>query len=225
MDLSKFAPKWMLEEEAPTSVTKPIIENSRPVGNPVNVVPVTTGYIQPASTTYYQPTVGTNDVSQNDAYITLCQTVNFDTTEVGTALHKYLDPLANLANINESTKFMMAWAQVQSIDHVTKERFLATFDGLIQALGQQSTSFNDFIQNQTETMIVPKNQKMTDLTAKLSELQKQMQDTAAELNQTANEKADAEGKIAKAVSQFNSALSLRTNEINADKAKYQNLLG
>lgn len=221
MDFSKYLPSSLFEESTPAA-KQSLPEQSRkvavpPVTQASTVVTVATPYVLAP-----QPSA---DVSQNDTYTTLRQAVNFDMTEVGAALHKYLDPLASLANINEGTKFMMAWAQVQSIEHVSKERFLATFDGLLQALGQQSDSFNGFIQNQTDTIVTPKEQRIAELNNKITDLQQQMQAAAAEMNQVANDKAEAEGKIARAVSQFNSALSLRTNEINSDKVKYQNLLG
>jgi outer membrane murein-binding lipoprotein Lpp len=212
----------MVFESEPDPI-KPASSNPPTTGRPTEQVPPTS--FTPSPQVYIPSNVQTvTTSSDNDAYKVLCAHINFETTDVFLKLNKYLAPLAS-TNLDEKTKFSVAWNQAKAIDGLTPEAFMAAFDNLLAQLGQEGQNFQTWLQGQTDSLVTPKAQQIDQLSTHIADLNRQIQEASTQIQTVSSDKADAEAKITKAKSQFDSAFSLHQSEVTALKAKYSSLLG
>ena len=88
-------------------------------------------------------TVNTQPVSEEveHVYQRILAKTNFDSTQIAATIHKYLDPLVAIPSLDERTRFKTAVIQAKAQEGLTKEKILATFDGLKVALQNEQESF------------------------------------------------------------------------------------
>jgi hypothetical protein len=157
-----------------------------------------------------------NDVDGSTAYGKLHDETDFDKTDAGRSLKKYLDPLASLS-LDEHSKMKAAAAQAQAQDGLTSEKFLATFDTLKRSLLDEQSRFKDFIAARTTKEIDGRQTKIDDF-------KKQIEDASQKVIQLTTELAQERGKIDHANSDFNSAFATRTEELDQQKTHFASLL-
>lgn len=186
----------------------PIIKVERPAE-----WPKPPSYFGTIASTVKEPTI---DTSSNSMYGKLKSLTDFDNTDVGQILNKYLLPLASV-NLDEATKFDIAMKQAAAHEGLTKEKVLSTFDGLNSILITQQNGFNTSVNSFEAGEIQAKKEAIGQVTAQINDLSNQLtklsMDVAAAQSKEDNTKKD-----------FNAAMSLRTSELNTQKAKYQSIL-
>ncbi len=155
-------------------------------------------------------------VSGSSAYEMLRSKTSFEDSETGVELAKYLKPLESLP-LDERMKLKSAMAQASAQSGLTVERLLATFDGLKQNLQHEIQKFHDFATAQTDSEVTTRTQQMEEIKGQIEKLQQQ-------LIQLSSEKANEEGKVAHARSEFEAAVSTRNAELDQQKAHYASLL-
>ncbi len=155
-------------------------------------------------------------VSGSSAYEMLRSKTSFEDSEAGVELTKYMKPLESLP-LDERMKIKSAMAQASAQSGLTVERVLATFDGLKQTLQHEIPKFHDFATAQTDSEVTTRTQQMEEIKGQIEKLQQQ-------LIQLSSEKANEEGKVAHARSEFEAAASTRNAELDQQKAHYASLL-
>lgn len=149
---------------------------------------------------------------------------NFETTAIAATIHKYLDPLSAIPNLDERTRFKTAVIQAKAQEGLTQEKILATFDGLKVALQNEQESFAASAETTKQREIADRQRRVKEFADAIASKQReitQLQEQLAEMN---NELAGAQGKIQRAESQFHIAAQRRAVEIDQEKAKYVSLL-
>jgi vacuolar-type H+-ATPase subunit I/STV1 len=149
---------------------------------------------------------------------------NFDATQVAATIHKYLDPLVAIPSLDERTRFKTAVIQAKAQEGLTKEKILATFDGLKVALRNEQESFTDSAQATKEREITDRQKRVQETTNEIARKQSEIAQLQLQLAEMTNELLGAQSKIQHAESQFALAVQRRTAEIDQEKAKYASLL-
>lgn len=158
-------------------------------------------------------------VSETDSnvYENLKGATDFEKTEVGQKLQKYLAPLAGLTAVDPNTKLKMAVAQAASLDGLTTDQILGAFPAMKEALQKEAATFESelalFVQEQVEAPGV----KAKELAEKISQLQ--VEQRAAVDQSTAN------GAKAMALkTEFSMALQRRTTELDQELVRISTIL-
>jgi hypothetical protein len=160
-----------------------------------------------------QPTT----VADNDeVYRRILAKTDFDSTEVGATIQKFLAPLQNLP-MDAALRFKTALAQAKAINGLTEVDFLATFDSLKATLQKEREAFSAKAQQFAEREINGRSARINEITSEINQLQQQ-------LGQLSTELVEAQGKAARAQGQFTAASERRTAEIDQQKAQYAALL-
>jgi hypothetical protein len=155
-------------------------------------------------------------VTENtEVYSRIVSKTDFDQTQAGQILNKYLAPLANIP-LDPSMKLKTAVAQAVN-DGLTVEKVLATFDGLKVALQNEVQAFNDAASGQTD-------HEVTARTTRIQQIQQQIADLNTQLQQLSNDLVAAQSKISTATQQFSMAASRRGIELDQQKAQYAAML-
>ena len=152
----------------------------------------------------------------NVAYAKLLEKTAFETTATGATFMKYLDPLKGLP-IDEHAKYKAAVAQASAQEGLTVERILATFDGLQQALKDETQHFAETTETWSQQQVGDKKRQLSDLQAQIATLTAKFGDLNREIDA-------AQSKIESAKQQFQDAVNLRASELNEQKGKYTTLL-
>ena len=200
--------KHMVFEDEPES-QKPALpaapSAAAPAPAPISAAPVN------------QPVFVAQSVADNDeVYRRILAKTDFDATEIGTTIQKFLQPLANLP-MDSALKFKTAVAQAKAINGLTDDKILATFDDLKVALHKEQDAFSIKAQQFSQREISGRSARIGEITAQINQLQQ-------ELGQLSTELVDAQGKAAHAQGQFTAALERRGSEIEQQKAQYVALL-
>lgn len=153
---------------------------------------------------------------QGNAYKKLKDKTDFDNTDVGRSLKKYLDPLASLA-LDEHTKMKAAVAQAQTQDNLTADRILSTLDGLKDTLVSEQGHFRDAMAQATAKEIDQRKQA-------IDGTQKQIEQLQQTLIQLTTELAQQKAKLDRAQSDFDSAFATRNAELDQQKMHFAELL-
>ena len=97
----------------------------------------------PAAAIDTQPILSAQPMSEEVQHIyeRILAKTNFDATQVAATIHKYLDPLVAIPSLDERMRFKTAVIQAKAQEALTKEKILATFDGLKVALHNEQESF------------------------------------------------------------------------------------
>jgi hypothetical protein len=159
-----------------------------------------------------QPTMTDND----EVYRRILAKTDFDSTEVGATIQKFLAPLQNLP-MDAALRFKTALAQAKAINGLTEADFLATFDSLKATLQKEREAFSAKAQQFTEREINGRSARINEITSQINQLQQQ-------LGQLSTELVEAQGKAARAQGQFSAASERRAGEIDQQKAQYAALL-
>ena len=176
-----------------------------PMPAPVNPVRVT----QP---TFTPTAVGDND----EVYRRILAKTDFDSTEIGETIQKFLAPLQNLP-MDTALKFKTAVAQAKAVNGLTEADILATFDNLKAMLQKEQDAFATKAQQFAEREISGRSARISEITSQINQLQQQ-------LGQLSTELVEAQGKAAHAQGQFTAAVERRTSEIDQQKTQYATLL-
>jgi len=157
------------------------------------------------------------EVSDNDEiYQRVLAKTAFEQTEVGSTIHKFLDPLDGLP-MDAALKFKTAVAQAKAQNGLNESAILATFDSLKAALEAEQQSFTKKAQQFAAREISGRQDRINEITSQITTLQQ-------ELSQLSTELVDAQGKAARAHGQFNAAIERRAAEIEQQKLQYSALL-
>jgi chromosome segregation ATPase len=149
---------------------------------------------------------------------------SFEATQVAATIHKYLDPLSALPSLDERTRFKTAVIQAKAQEGLTKEKILATFDGLKVALRNEQESFAASAEATKQQEIDNRQKKVQEITDAIAQKQKEITQLQQRLSDVTTELVAAQGKIQRAESQFTIAAQRRALEIDQEKAKYVSLL-
>lgn len=149
---------------------------------------------------------------------------NFDATQVAATIHKYLDPLVAIPSLDERTRFKTAVIQAKAQEGLTKEKILATFDGLKVALQNEQESFAASAQATKEREITDRQKRVEETTNEIARKQSEIAQLQQRLAEMTSELLGAQSKIQHAESQFAIAVQRRAAEIDQEKAKYASLL-
>lgn len=149
---------------------------------------------------------------------------NFDSTPIAATIHKYLDPLAAIASLDERTRFKTAVVQAKAQEGLTREKILATFDGLKVALRNEQESFTASAQTTREREIADRQKRVQEATDEIARKQSEIAQLQQRLTEMTSELLGAQSKIQRAESQFAAAVQRRVAEIDQEKAKYASLL-
>jgi len=149
---------------------------------------------------------------------------NFDSTQIAAIIHKYLDPLVAIPSLDERTRFKTAVIQAKAQEGLTKEKILATFDGLKVALQNEQESFTASAQATKEREIADRQKHLQEATDEIARKQSEISQLQQHLTQMTSELLAAKTKIDRAESQFAAAVQRRALEIDQEKAKYTSLL-
>lgn len=158
------------------------------------------------------PSVADND----ETYARLLAKTDFDATEIGATIQKFLAPLANLP-MDANLKFKTAVAQAKAINGLSEDKILATFDSLKVALHKEQDAFATKAQQFAEREVNGRSARINEITSQIKQMQQ-------ELGQLSTELVEAQGKAARAQGQFTAALERRSSEIEQQKAQFAALL-
>jgi len=181
--------------EAPIKPTVPAIGFSYPAGAAVAAVP---------------------SVDNAEVYEQIKAKTDFDNTQAGQILNKYLLPLANLP-LDQAMKLKTALAQASAQDGISVDKILATFDGLKVALQNEVNAFNDAANNQIDHEITSRQNRIQEINSQIAQLQ-------AEQVQLSTELATIQAKISATTTKFQFAASRRGAEIDQQKAQFAIML-
>jgi predicted nucleic acid-binding Zn-ribbon protein len=181
------------------------------------------------------PTAGNNTAYQTmsgqpmseeteHVYQRILAKTNFNSTQVAATIHKYLDPLSEMASMDERTRFKTAVIQAKAQEGLSKEKILATFDGLKIALQNEQESFAASAAATKQKEIDDRQKKVQEVTDAIAQKQKEIAQLQQRLSDVTTELVGAQGKIQRAESQFTIAAQRRALEIDQEKAKYVSLL-
>jgi vacuolar-type H+-ATPase subunit I/STV1 len=197
--------KHMVFEDEPEKQEKP----TRPVNpSPAAAVPTMASF----NRTSYTPNVADND----EVYSRILAKTDFNSTEIGATIQKFLAPLVNLP-MDASLKFKTAVAQAKAQTSITEDGILSTFDSLKNALSKEQDSFAAKAKQYSDREITGRSAKISEITAQINQLQQ-------ELGQLSTELVEAQGKAARAQGQFSAAIERRSIEIDQQKAQFAALL-
>jgi hypothetical protein len=149
---------------------------------------------------------------------------NFDSTQVAVTIHKYLDPLVAIPSLDERTRFKTAVIQAKAQEGLTKEKILATFDGLKVALQNEQESFTASAQATKEREIADRQKQVQEASDEIARKQSEIAELQQRLTAMTAELLGAQSKIQRAESQFAIAVQRRALEIDQEKGKYVSLL-
>lgn len=168
----------------------------------------------------YTQAIDAGIVADNDqVYKTILSKTDFERTDVATAIRKFLQPLAAIADsvMPPNVKFKSAVLQAKAQAGLSESDILATFDTLKTALQQEQDSFAAKAHQFEAREITGRQNRITQVTAQITQLQQ-------ELSQLSTELVDAQGKAAHAQAQFSAAVQRRSGEIEQQRAQYTALL-
>lgn len=179
----------------------------------------------PANNTGYQTMSGQPMSEETEhVYQRILAKTNFNSTQVAATIHKYLDPLSEMASMDERTRFKTAVIQAKAQEGLSKEKILATFDGLKVALQNEQESFAASAAATKQKEIDDRQKKVQEVTDAIAQKQKEIAQLQQRLSDVTTELVGAQGKIQRAESQFTIAAQRRALEIDQEKAKYVSLL-
>jgi hypothetical protein len=184
---------------------------SKPVAKPAPLTQQQT-YV-PTPATYSSAPVGGTD--STGAYARLFSKTDFSQTDTGVALNTYMDSLKTV--ITDEKIRCKAAATLAMKDGTSKEKILATFDGLKITLQGEIDSFNQSATAQEDASITQKKEQIKQLSSQLGQLQ-------AQISALGGEVSDSTAHIARVRNEFNTAVARRQRELEAERSHYAELL-
>lgn len=167
---------------------------------------------------YSTPSDGgqTNPVSYDtgsDFYNKLVEETNSDIVPV---LKQLSDALKKLETVVIDEKQRLKAALVTC--GVDVQSLIAGFDQLLAKLDEQSTIFNQQLQEHTNTEVTQKEQHCNDLDQQITSKQEEIKNLSAEKDQTRTEAITAKAKLEAAAHSFQDSFNRRKNELLTKKA-------
>lgn len=153
------------------------------------------------------------------AYRKLLEKTSFEATEAGTAIGKYLLPLADISEseMPKNTKFKSAVLQAKSLENLTPEKLLGTFDSLKSVVEQEVRDFDIQAQQFITQEITARQDRISKMKEQIAQLQKELSEVSADL-------VIAQEKAASVQAQFTAAVQRRSTEIDLKKHECANIL-
>jgi len=210
----------IIEDDDPRPEAQPPLQaHSEPsAAAPVTATP-------PAeSPAHYEPSAQPMSEETEHVYQRILAKTNFETTQVATTIHKYLDPLVAISSLDARTRFQTAVIQAKAQEGLSQEKILATFDGLKVALQNEQESFRAAAAATKQKEIDDRQKKVQEIGDAIAQKQKEIAQLQQRLSEVTTELVGAQGKIQRAESQFTIAAQRRALEIDQEKAKYISLL-
>ena len=164
--------------------------------------------------------IDSGTVPDDDAvYQRLLSKTNFETTDVASTIHKFLDPLKAIADsiMPPNVKFKTAVLQANAQAGLTGDSILAAFDNLKGQLQQEQSAFDDKARQFAGREISSRQERISQVSSQITDLQQ-------ELGKLSGELVEAQGKATHAQSQFAAAAQRRLIEIEQQRAQYASLL-
>jgi predicted nucleic acid-binding Zn-ribbon protein len=212
----------IIEDDDPKPQAQtPAQAHAQPHVTPAQVAPVTAS----ADASAYQP-VSNQPMSEETEHVyqRILAKTDFNATQVAAVIHKYLDPLSQIAALDERTRFKTAVVQAKAQEGLTQEKILATFDGLKVALQNEQESFSASAAATKQREIDDRQKKVQEVTDAIAQKQREISQLQQKLSEYTTDLVGAQGKIQRAESQFAIAVQRRALEIDQEKAKYASLL-
>ncbi len=213
----------IIEDDDPKPQTPAASQpHAQPHAAPAQAAPVAVSTDAVAS---YQP-LNTQPLSEEveHVYQRILAKTDFNATQVAAIIHKYLDPLSQIAALDERTRFKTAVVQAKAQEGLTQEKILATFDGLKVALQNEQESFSASAAATKQREIDDRQKKVQEVTDAIAQKQREISQLQQRLSEHTTDLVGAQGKIQRAESQFAIAVQRRALEIDQEKAKYASLL-
>lgn len=220
-DLVNSAKHLVIEDDAPAAAapTKPLANVPHPAFNlpsiPAPTVPTGAFAAAPALGSPFSS--GASVVLDENVYKSVKAKTDFNVTPVGKAVKKYYDALEGVI-ADDGQRFRAAIGQAQKIDGVTPDQVLATFDQMQAALDRDAQEF-------ANVAAAHEKQEITTRQQSIATKQQQVTQLNSEIAQLSTELADETTRSGNAVTQHTMAQQRRAQEIAADKARVQSLLG
>jgi hypothetical protein len=186
--------------------------------------PVAAPVAPPTESSYHPATAQPMSEETEHVYQRILAKTNFNATQVAVTIHKYLDPLSEIPSMDERTRFKTAVIQAKAQEGLSKEKILATFDGLKIALQNEQESFAASAAATKQREIDDRQKKVQEVTDAIAQKQREIAQLQQRLSDVTTELVGAQGKIQRAESQFTIAAQRRALEIDQEKAKYISLL-
>jgi predicted nucleic acid-binding Zn-ribbon protein len=198
---------------------------AQPHAQPHAAPPVAAPVAASADSSAYQP-VSNQPMSEETEHVyqRILAKTDFNATQVAAVIHKYLDPLLQIAALDERTRFKTAVVQAKAQEGLTQEKILATFDGLKVALQNEQESFSASAAATKQREIDDRQKKVQEVTDAIAQKQREISQLQQKLSEYTTDLVGAQGKIQRAESQFAIAVQRRALEIDQEKAKYASLL-
>ncbi|ABF43323.1 hypothetical protein Acid345_4323 [Candidatus Koribacter versatilis Ellin345] len=207
--------KHLAFEDEPESANKPMEHPvaTAPVPTPAAVAPA------PMSTPVVSTVEAANVAGTDGVYKRLAAKTDFDKTEAGATIRKFLEPLSAISDtvMPPNVKFKTAVVQAKAQSGLTEDSILSCFEGLKAQLQQEQQSFTVKAQQFEQREVAGRQERINQVTAQITQLQEELSKLSVEL-------VDAQGKGARAQAQFSAALQRRVSEIEQQKAQYAALL-
>lgn len=215
----------IIEDDDPKAQAQaPAQPHAQPHATPAQPAPVAASADSAAS---YQPiNTSTQPMSEETEHVyqRILAKTDFNATQVAQVIHKYLDPLSQIAALDERTRFKTAVVQAKAQEGLTQEKILATFDGLKVALQNEQESFSASAAATKQREIDDRQKKVQEVTDAIAQKQREISQLQQRLSEYTTDLVGAQGKIQRAESQFAIAVQRRALEIDQEKAKYASLL-
>jgi hypothetical protein len=167
-------------------------------------------------TTLPPPAAPTTD-DTDEVYQKLADKTNFDSTDVGKLVQKYLAPLASIPGTDAGTKIRIAIAQMKAQENVGDVDILAAFSELKAAVQHQIETFgqhsDDFVAKEVTAKL-----------ARIEAAKAEVRSLQDEINGLVAESSEAQVKASRLTALFNAAVVRRQYEITTQEAQVTALL-
>lgn len=173
----------------------------------------------PIENTKIRPIESGTVPDDNEVYKRLLAKTDFESTDIATTIHKFLDPLKVIADavMPPNVKFKTAVLQASAQAGLTEAGILSAFDHLRAQLEQEQNAFDEKARQFADREIANRQERIAEITNQISQLQQELSNLSGEL-------VEAQGKATHAQTQFTAAAQRRAIEIEQQKAQYASLL-
>lgn len=218
------AVKHAVFEDEPEAPQQPAVASLAqvPLSAPsAHTITPTASFVSPSieNTTVIQPIESGTVPDDDQVYKRLLAKTDFETTEIGVTIHKFLDPLKVIADsvMPPNVKFKTAVLQASAQAGLSEAAILSAFDHLKAQLQQEQDAFDEKARQFAGREIANRQDRIAQISNQISQLQQELANLSGEL-------VAAQGKATHAHSQFTAAAQRRAIEIEQQKAQYASLL-
>jgi hypothetical protein len=215
----------ILEEDDKSASPKPheqqVAHVDSHVAQQAAVVAPTT---EPMTSAHYPyPTIAPVEAVASDKLQKLRDKTNFDATEVGALLRKFLVPLEGLG-LDEKTKYKAALATANAQQGLTADKVLETFDTLLTTLHGEQGNFQRALDQFESKEIKDRQNRLKQVSDQIAQKKKELEDLTAQLSVVSGQLARAQQDEQQVQNDFSKAMQARATEISQQKERYSTLL-